>query len=56
MNWTLRALWLVVAYDLLEYRHTAPSRHRKVVCIVLSNMADSFEIIPEWESKSLERS
>ena len=42
MNWTLRALWLVVAYGLSEYRRTADVIG-KIVFFVLSNMAHSFE-------------
>ena len=37
MNWILRALCLVVAYDLSEYRRT-------VVFFVLSNMAHSLKM------------
>ena len=58
MNWILRALWLVVAYDLSKYRHTADVI-KKVVFFVLSNMAHSFEnvcdIIPDWASEGLKK-
>ena len=58
MQWILCALWLVVAYDLLEYRHGW--RHGKIVFFVLSNMARGFEnvceIISNWASEGLEKS
>ena len=55
----LRALWLVVAHDLLEYRHMDDVTG-KLFSFVLSNMARGFEnvceIISNWASEGLEKS
>ena len=57
MNWILRALRLVVADELSEYRHTADVIEKVFFFFVLSNMAHSFEnvcdVIPDWARKNL---
>ena len=58
IHWIVCVLWLVVAHDLLAYRHGWC--HRKIVFLVLSNMAHSFEnvcdIISNWASEGLKKS
>ena len=55
----LRALWLVVAHDLLEYIHMDYVTG-ELFSFVLSNMARGFEnvceIISNWASEGLEKS
>ena len=57
INWILRPLWLVIAYDLSEYRRTPDITENCFLCFIhkVHSIKNVCKIIQDWASEGLKK-